>query len=368
MGTTRQPSRCSIAKLLAELGKSMPNAAFNEQDRLELLRLVYGYRASALMYVADSLGIADALGGGARTTEDLAAENGTHGPALLRVLRGLTVLGVLDETEPGRFALTEQGGLMRDGVSGSVKGVALFNSGGGAMQTWGELLHTVKTGETTFDHVRGMTSFEFFAQNPEINAGFNAAMARGTRVSAPGIIAACDFLRFGTVVDVGGGNGTLLAAILTAHEGLRGIVQDSAAGAEDAPRMLEKAGVADRCAIDVRDFFESASQGGDAYILKHIIHDWNDEQSTTILRNIRQVVKADGRLLLIEAVLPAKVDTSDPAWMAVMGDLNMLVNTGGRERTEDEFRDLLAASGFRLERVIPAEAPWPLYVLESVAA
>ena len=327
--------------------------------------MIFGLRVSAVLCAADNLGVADALAAGPRSGAEVAADVGANPLSLLRVMRGLAVIGVLDEVEPERFALTKMGSLMRSDVPGSVRGSAMFNADTRSMRTWGELSHTAKTGDPTFDHVWGMSAFEYFAQNPEINTRFNAAMAGGTKMSAPGIIAAYDFSRFKTIVDVGGGNGTLVATILNAVNGPRGIVQDTKAGSEDAPRTLEKAGVADRIDVDHRDFFESVTPGGDCYILKHIIHDWNDEESTTIFRNIRSVVPGGGRLLVIESVMPEKADTSDRSWMVVMADLNMLVNTHGRERMESQYRSLLSAGGFELLHVHPAEAPWPLSVIEA---
>jgi SAM-dependent methyltransferase len=332
---------------------------------LTMLTMVMSYMASQAIYVAARLGVADHLADGARSSEELARITGTHAPSLLRLLRGLAVVGALEETEPGRFALTPLGSVLRTGVPGSVRNMALLFAGDYVWRGWGNLLHCVQTGETAFP---GVGTFDRIAGDPEAARMFNDAMTEGTRWAAPAVLAVYDFSRFRTLVDVGGGNGTLLGAILAATPGLKGILADLAHGVRDAKTHLEDAGVADRCRIVAQDMFESAPSGGDAYILKSVIHDWDDERSIAILRNIRRVLPADGTLLLVEPVLPPTVEASPAHRMMVMSDLNMLVVAGGRERTEAEFRDLFARAGFRLTRVVPALAPSNYSVIEGAPA
>ena len=336
------------------------------EARGRLMLMIQGYRASAMIQAAATLGVADAIGQNAKQASDVAREAGAHPDSLKRLLRGLAVLGLAEEVEPGRFRLTEVGEGLRSDAPDSLRRVAMTNATEQSMRVWSNLLHSVKTGETTFDHVMGKTSFDWFAENPEISKGFNLAMSEHTKIVAPTILAVYDFSKFEKIVDLGGGNGTLLAAILKANPGVRGVNLDSAAGAEDAPRYLEKAGVADRCEIVHRDFFESVPEGGNAYIMKSIIHDWNDELATKLLKNCRKVIPGDGKLLVFEPILPATVDRSEAARLVVMSDLNMLVNTGGRERTEDEFRSLLAGAGFAMTAAIPTHNQWAYHVIEAV--
>jgi hypothetical protein len=202
--------------------------------------------------------------------------------------------------------------------------------------------------------------------DPEYQAMFNRAMSEGTRNATPGIVEAGDFGRFSWVIDVGGGDGTLLAAVLAAHPGLRGTVFDTADGMSDAAATLAGAGLSDRASAEAGDFFTSVPEGPDAYLVKSVIHDWNDERSTAILANIRAAMPADGTLLLVEPVMPPEPAATADVLMMVMSDLNMLVCTGGKERTEAEFRTLLADAGFALRSITPASGPTSFSVLEAV--
>jgi hypothetical protein len=313
------------------------------------------------------LRLADHLAGGVKPVEELAEASGSHPAALGRILRVLATLNIVDEVEPGRFALAPLGELLREDAPGSLRRTAMHVRGD-TMRVWGELLHTVRTGETTFDHVHGMNSFEYFARDPDISRGFNQRMSEGTTAALPAVLAAYDFSRFARIVDVGGGNGTLVAGILSAHPHMTGVVCDSASGLAEAPDVLRAAGVADRAETAVIDFFESVPGGGDAYVLKSVIHDWDDARAVTIFKNCRRVIPDDGTLIVMEAVAPPCADGSEPARSIAMADLNMLVNTGGRERTEAEFHELLAAGGFTLTTVVPTDSPWPLSVLEAAPA
>ncbi|MGH3925747.1 MAG: methyltransferase, partial [Pseudonocardiaceae bacterium] len=211
--------------------------------------------------------------------------------------------------------------------------------------------YSVRTGRPAWERVTGLPAFEFLAQHPDQAATFNAAMADHTRSVAPTIIASYDFSRFGTLVDVGGGDGTLIAAILNGVPGLRGVLFDLPAGVEGAAKTLAAAGVADRCEVATGDFFTSVPDGADAYLLKSVIHDWDDERAVAILRSCRRAMPADGTILVVEPVLPAKVDSPEMTG-TVMSDINMLVSTGGRERTEDQFRALSTAAGFQLTAIV----------------
>ena len=322
-----------------------------------LMPLITGFMPARVIYVAAHLGIADLLADGPKTSENLARETRSHAPSLYRLLRALASLGLLDEIEPGRFALTVGSAYLRTGVPGSLRNLALMFGGEQSWRSWGDLLHSVRTGEFAAQHIYGLGSFEYLAAHPKEALIFNEAMAEITRQVARAVAAAYDFSRFRSIVDVGGGNGTLIAAILTGAPVLRGIVFDLASGNAEAPQQLAAAGVAERCEVVVGDFFRSVPNGADAYILKSVIHDWDDDRSVLILKNCRRVMSASGKLLLVERVMPVRMEASPSHQRMAMIDMNMLAVPGGRERTEAEYRALFAAAGFTLAQILPLSAP-----------
>jgi len=313
-----------------------------------LHHLATGFYDSQALSVAADLGIADMLTEGARSGEDLARATSTDAPSLHRLLRALASVDVFDEVEPDRFALTSTGAWLQSDIAGSLRPVARLFGSEHFWRAWGDLSHCVRTGELAFPHVFGMRNlFEYYAQHPEILAIFQAAMSTYAAATEEGVVA-YDFATVGTVVDVGGGQGELLAAILGAHRSQRGVL------------------FAARCDVVGGDFFAAVPAGGDLYLLSRVLHDWDDERAITILRTCRRAVRVRAKLLLVEFVLPTRVTRSWSAQTQLLGDLNMLVQTGGHERTEDEYRALLAASGWELARVIPADAVMSL--VEGVTA
>jgi hypothetical protein len=311
-----------------------------------LMRLVWGYTSTGLVVAAMRLDLPERLADHIRSTVDLAAETGAHEPSLRRLLRALTAIGLTTEAEPGHYALTPVGALLRRDVARSLYPVVRVSTDETIVRGWRELDWSVRTGQPAFDRAYGTDFFAHIAGDAELSELFNASMGEGTQDIADAITKHYDFSRFGTVVDVGGGNGTLLASILSAQPELRGIVYDSEDGVEQAHEVLTTAGVAGRCEIRAGDFFADVPDGGDLYLLKNILHDWDDERAATILANTRRAVPAHGRVLLVESVLPARVDPQSPPDDYLM-DINMLVNFGGRERTEAEFHALLTSAGFR---------------------
>jgi hypothetical protein len=260
--------------------------------------------------------------------------------------------GVFAEVEPGVFALTPTAELLREGP-GSLRGLALLWGEAGPV-AWGDLLGTLRTGRTGYQLMTGMREWEYYAANPEAAAVFNGGMTALSRMQADAVVAAYDFPATGTVVDVAGGHGTLLAAILRARPGLRGVLFDAPAVVAGARPVLEAAGVADRCGVVGGDFFEAVPAGGDVYTLKFIVHDWDDERAAAILRTCRRAIGAGGTLLILETVVPAGAAGPSAEFVtALRRDVNMMAWTGGRERTAEEFGVLLDAAGFRLERVLP---------------
>jgi hypothetical protein len=331
-----------------------------------LAPLLFGFFPTQVLHVGATLGLADRLTDGPLTSGELAAATGTHEPSLYRVLRALACFGVLAEPEPGTFALGPHArGLLTDDPL-SLRHLVMLFAGHEVWRSWGELDVTVRTGETAWDRITGKTAFEFMAGDPEFQAMFNQAMSEGTRNAVPGIIEAGDFARFARVVDVGSGDGTLLAAILAAHPDLRGTVFDTHDGIQGETATLAGAGVADRGETVAGDFFASVPGGADAYVVKSVVHDWEDERAAAILANVRAAMPGAGTLLVVEPVMPDRPAASVDVMMMVMSDLNMLVCTGGKERTEAEFRALLAATGFDLRRITPVPGPTNFNVVEAV--
>ncbi|MFI0373551.1 methyltransferase [Actinomadura sp. 1N219] len=332
-------------------------------SRSPLLDLAFGYMPAQMLHAAAELGIADALAGGPRTSTELAGETGAHAPSLHRLLRGLAGLGVVEQKERDVFALTAEGQRLRADAPDSIRSLIRLFCGPDVWRSWGDMTETLRTGEYAWERATGMTPFEFFESpsNAELSATFNAAMSEHTRAVAPGIVEAHDFGRYGTVADLGGGDGTLLAAILRAHPDLRGLLFDQAPGLTAASSTL--ADVEDRVEIVEGDFFKDVPGGADAYVLKSVIHDWDDEKATAILRNCRAAMRPDARILLLEQVMPEIVTPETQG--VVRNDLNMLVCTGGRERTEAEFRALLDAAGFADASLTGPIEPFGYTVIEA---
>ena len=326
----------------------------------KLFQMIMGFRVTQMIYVVAKLGIADLLKAGPQDPESLAQATHTHGPSLYRLLRALASLGIFAEDEEGRFTLTPLAELLQSGVPGSMRSRALHFGGQPDWQSWGQLLYSITTGETAFRHLHGMDPWEYRAKNPEVDAYFNDFMYQQTATQTAAVIAAYDFSEIGTIVDAGGGYGALLAAILQANPQMRGILCDAPHVLKGAPPTLEAAGVSDRCELVPCDFFDSVPEGGDAYILKNIIHDWDEDSGRAILTNCRRVTPQHGRLILVEHVIQRG---NDPQ-MGKLVDLQMLVALGGRERTEAEFRALLGEAGFELTKVVPTQAQ--VSVIEAV--
>ena len=313
-------------------------------------RMVEGYQVSQAIHVAATLGIADLLADASRTSDELAAATGTHPPTLYRLLRALASVEVLHELDGRRFELTPLGQPLRSDVPDSIAGWAAFIGRPYYWQAWPGLLHSVRTGENAFRHVHGTDVWTYRSTRPDESAVFDRAMTSLSRRSNAALLAAYDFGRFRTIVDVGGGNGALLAAVLAAHPDVQGVLFDQPHVVSGAASLLERAGVANRCRTVGGNFFESVPEGADAYVLRAVIHDWDDDASIRILTVVRHALAKDGRVLIVERVIAPANEGRD----AKFSDLNMLVGPGGRERTREEFAALLESSGLRLERVLDA--------------
>jgi len=321
-----------------------------------MIQMIMGFRNTQMIYVAVKLGIADLLKDGPKEVESLAQATGTDAPSLYRLLRALASVGIFAEDEQDRFALTPLAELLQSDVSGSQRARALFFGGSVEWRSWGEMMYSITTGKPTFREIYGMDPWEYMAKDPELNATFNNFMFANTQSQAEAVVAAYDFSGFDTVVDVGGGFGALISAILQANPNLHGILSDAPHVVIDAGPLLEAAGVRNRCELVPCDFFTSVPQGGDAYILKKIVHDWDDEHALAILKTCRRAVPEHGRLLIIESVIQSG-NAPDPAKIL---DLQMLLDFAGRERTEAEFRTLLGEARFTLTKVVPAESQFSI--------
>ena len=315
--------------------------------------------AQAISVIA-KLGTADALADGPQTVDELAAAANAHAPALYRVLRALASVGIFAEDQDGRFHLTPLAEPLRSEVPGSVRSFAIMLGEEWNWRPWGHLLHSVTTGQPAFENTYGTGIFAYMAERPEASAIFDAAMTSRSGPDAEAVTAAYDFSTFRTVVDVGGGRGSVLASILRANPDVRGILFDQTHVIPGAREYLDAAGLGQRCQLVSGDFFESVVAGGDAYVLKWILHNWDDERALRILERCRQAVPTTGRLLLVQTVIPPGNDPSS----GKLADVAMLVWTGGKERTEAEYRALLATAGFELTRVVPTRSS--LSVVEAI--
>jgi ubiquinone/menaquinone biosynthesis C-methylase UbiE len=324
-----------------------------------VLQVIAGFWLSRCVYIAAKLGLADLVQESPKTPAELAVLTGTHAPSLYRVLRALASSGWLHENDDGRFGSTPLSAGLLTGVPGSLRALATTELGEEHYPAWGNLLFSVRTGELAFDNVFGMPNWQYWAGHDEHAQVFNRAMSEMTAVIEPAVLAICDFSPFTTIVDIGGGRGTLMSSILRAYPAARGIVLDLPHVIEQGRQLIAEQHVEDRCELIPGDFFKEAPRGGDAYILKWVLHDWDDERSIAILKNCHRAMVPDGRLFVVEAPLPRR---NEPSLHKLM-DVNMLVMTGGRERTEAEYRTLFDAAGFALTRV--TVTPLELAVLEG---
>jgi O-methyltransferase domain len=317
-------------------------------DLSRLLSLVQGFRASQVTYVVAKLGIADRLAESPRTADELAAGLGVNADRLGRTLRLAAYYGIVAEVSGRRFELTAIGRPLCTGVAGSVKATAVM-LGEEHYRAWADLLYSVRTGEPAFDHVFGAPFFDYMTAHPETQATFDAAMSDGVDVFYTSLAESFDFAKSRVVVDVGGGNGSLSAVILKRHPHIEAVIYDQPQVLGAADRYLSSAGVRSRCRLVPGNFFESVPEGGDAYLLSNIVHDWDDERALRILRNCRAAMAPLGAVLLVESVFPEHGQPS----RAAMFDVNMMVVLTGRERTEQQYRALFTAADLQLTRVTP---------------
>jgi len=320
----------------------------------ELMRLVTGYQVSQAIHVAANLGIADLLAAGPVGVDELAAATGSHPRSLYRLLRALAAVGIFHEGTKQDFSLTAMGERLRSDAAAPVGPTAIFIGRPYMWEAWAHLSHSIRTGENAFRDAHGVGNFEYRSLRPDEEAIFDQAMTANSMGVAGAVMAAFDFSQCRLIVDVGGGQGALLAAILAAHAGSRGILFDQPHVVARAGSVLRTAGVADRCETVSGSFFEGVPGGGDAYLLKAVLHDWSDDASISILLRCRQAIDPNGKLIVIERVIAPPNEGPE----AKFSDLNMLVEPGGQERTSEEFDVLFTAAGFRLTNVISTGTRW----------
>jgi SAM-dependent methyltransferase len=323
--------------------------------------MIMGFRVTQMLYVAARLNLADDLAAAPQSAEQLAARTGTDPPSLRRIMMALTSIGIFTEAD-GSFALAAAGQLLRRDVAGSLNAIAVLYGEEWLWSVYGRMLYSVQTGEPAFARVHGMPFYDFLDTHPEPAMQFQAAMSAYSRLEAAAIAEAYDFAGVSTVVDVGGGSGTLLAALLTLHPSVRGVLFDQPDVVANAERVFADAGVATRASRVGGDFFSELPSHGDVYLLKSVLHNWPDADAKRILQCCRRAMAPGARLVLAERLVPADAKPSE----ARLFDINMLVAVGGRERTEAEYRQLLQGSGFSLMRVLDTRSP--LSILEAGCA
>jgi hypothetical protein len=325
-----------------------------------VLGLITGKWRAQAVCVAAELGLADILKDGPLSSAEIARIADVSEDAVYRLLRALASLGLFSSLPERRFTLTPLGAYLRSDVPGSLRGFARFAGHDVTWRPWGQLAYSIRTGNPAFVHIFGMRSFDYYGQHSDVAAIVNDAMTSVTTTESAAIVAAYHFSKIGTLVDIGGGHGLLLASILKTQAGMRGILFDLPNAAKGASALLRREGLADRCAVISGDFFDSVPAGGDVYILKKVIHDWNDERASHILRNCHRAMRPKAKLLVVERVITPG-DEPDPVKFS---DLEMLVLNYGRERTQVEFEGLYGEAGFELTRVVPTTTS--LSIIEGV--
>jgi hypothetical protein len=328
------------------------------------IRLLNGFRGYQLVVAACRLGLPDLVAANPADSAELAARTRTDADAMRRFLRGLAAWGFFAEDGDGRYSATDVSEAFRSDRPG-LRNMTLMLSEE-AYPIWGDLLYSLRTGKPAFDHVYGKSRWEKLAEDAEDAAQFNAAMVEVSRRVARELVAAYDFSSARTVVDVGGGNGALLAGVLSGNPHLHGILFDLPAGLAGAPVAMEAEGLSDRVEIVEGSFFETVPGGADVYLLKSIVHDWDHEHAVQILSTCRVAMTPASRLLLVERLVPDRVTDGDVELSTVMSDLHMMVLLGGRERTTSEYAFLLESAGLRLSRTVAM--PSEFYIVEALTA
>ncbi len=350
--------RCIIYDVQMNTSLPLGDQSNVQAAAAQLRDLIMGFRITQMLHVAAKLNLADHLAATPQSAEQLATAAGADPASLRRLMRALTSIGIFSETD-GSYDLTPVGQLLRRDVTGSLKGLAVLYGEEWLWSAYGRMLHSVQTGQAAFAHVHEMPFYEFLDTHPEPAMQFQAAMSAYSHLEATAIADAYNFADSGTVVDVGGGDGTLLAVLLKAYPSLHGVLFDQPAVVAAAERVFADAGVTARARWVGGDFFSELPAGGDVYLLKSVVHNWPEPDAQRILQCCRRAMAPGARLLLAERIVPPHDKPSE----AKLFDINMLVVVGGRERTQTEYRQLLEVSGFALVRVLDTKSP--ISILEA---
>jgi hypothetical protein len=320
----------------------------------QIMQMSMGVFISQAIYVAAKLGIADLVEDEAKTTADLAASTGTHERSLYRLLRSLASVGVFTETTDRTFGNSPMSETLRSDSPTSTRAMALFLGDDAHWRVYADMMYSLQTGRPAWEHVHGVPCFQYmFEANPGFGRIFNQAMTSASHAQNPAVVAAYDFSGIGTLADIAGGRGHLLAAVLQKYPSMGGVLFDLGVVLADGAELLSSYGLEDRVKMVAGDFTSEIPVVADAYILKHIIHDWYDDTCEKILGNIRRSMPDGARLLIVDSVIPPG---NDPHPGKIL-DLEMLIAPGGVERTAEEFETLLTNSGFQLDRIIPTQSP-----------
>jgi hypothetical protein len=359
-GEVRLPPRWAARLLGSSINKIDRFRRRIYPPQLQVLEMIDGLKLAHALSVATRLGVPDQLAMGSRTVEEIATACGANANALYRIMRALATKGVFEETSDGRFRLTPTAEILRSDVPGSLRAwVSLLDVN---WQVWGELGYTVRTGDPAYRRVYGRGPHDYHLENPEIAALFDEAMASFTHFAAKAVASFYNFSRIKSVVDVGGGNGTLLVELLRHYPHLQGCLFEGPWVVDRGRATIAAAGMSNRCKVVAGDFLQSIPVSGDVFVMKNVVHDWDDDRAVVLLKNVRNAMGDDARLLIMECVIPE----GNEAFSGKLLDLTMLVSTGGRERKMPEYDAILREAGLTRKRVI--ETPLPYSLIEAVPA
>lgn len=343
-----------------EATDNMPPHLRNLPPQAVVMQMTSGYWLTQLIYAAAKLSIADLLKDGPKSCEEIASSTGTNAQSVYRVMRTLASVGIFAETEQGIFTSTPLAATLQSGVPGSMRAMAIM-FGEEQYQAWGNILYTLKTGHSAFENLYGTPMFKYFVENPEPGEIYEEAMTSVSAAEKAGVVKSYDFSGIRKLVDVGGGHGSFISAILNAYPTMQGTLFDQPYVIEGAKDLLETEGVTDRCERIPGNFYESVPSGGDAYSLKHVLHGEDDDQAIAVLKNCHSAMEENGKLLVVERVVGSDKD----AFLAKFLDLNMMMLvTGGCQRTAAEYQRIIEAAGFKMIKIVPT--PAGVSVIEAI--
>lgn len=347
--------------VLSKEGKPQNQTASNPPaqgmpPQVKMLQMMNAYRLSQAISVAAKLGIADLLTDGAKSSEELAQATATHAPSLYRLLRALASFGIFAENQDGQFELTPRAALLQTNTPGSIRAYASVIGDEWHWRMWGGIVYSVETGKPVFDQLHGMEFQDYYEQNPEVAKNFDQAMVSVLGMTDAAIISNYDFSSSSKIVDVGtgGGDGNLIVSLLKQYPNSQGVFFDTPTRIKSAQLIIESAGIGDRCAVVGGDVFDAFPQGGDAYIVKNLIHDYDDARAIEVLKNCHSAINKNGKLLVVEMVIPPG---NEPSLGKIVDVEALIMTTGAIERTQEQYQDLLDAAGFTLTKVIPSRGP-----------